>query len=87
MSVSFAVKSQSISGAWSIGDGEASNANIPVFQFDGEALSYDANRAISTVVIAAGIVRGHVGHFSHFLVDYVSYSAVQFSSRSIDRLL
>ncbi len=73
------MKSQAISGAWSIGDGEASDANIPVFQFDGEALSHDFNLAISTVVIAAGIVRGHVGHFSHFLVDYVRYSAVQFS--------
>lgn len=74
------MKSQAISGVWSIGDGEASNANIPVFQFDGEALSHDAfsTAAISTVVIAAGIVRGHVGHFSHFVVDYVRYSAVQF---------
>jgi hypothetical protein len=46
-----------------------------VFQFDEETLEQHGNQpgaSPAAVVIAPGIVRGHVGHFSHFLVDYVS---------------
>ena len=72
------VTSHSTSGAWNFDEGEVSEASIPVFQFSGEHTQQHAqfhtNR--TTVIIAAGIVRGHVGHFSHFLVDYVSHSRV-----------
>jgi hypothetical protein len=69
------IRSNSISGAWEIDDGVSNEASIPVFQFDGDVRQQAATQRPNqtTVVIAVGIVRGHVGHFSHFLVDYVSF--------------
>jgi hypothetical protein len=65
------------SGPWTYGEGEASEANIPTLQFDEDQgvqhLPHHLNR---TVVVAVGVVRGHIGHFSHFLVDYVSRACV-----------
>jgi hypothetical protein len=67
------VASSPFSGSWTYGEGEAREASIPAFRFDGERPQQTQQQhAGRTVVVAVGIVRGHVGHFSHFLVDYVS---------------
>ena len=65
-----AASSSPFSGSWTYGEGETREAGIPAFRFD-EARSQQAQQqhAGRTVVVAVGIVRGHVGHFSHFLVS------------------